>query len=177
MLDFIQPKIKVSAENLVFPNTSVTRYGLLVSYEKLRELGKSQSMWRNIVALYLYTAQVPIQTIADFLTLSPSRVRSIIRLARKKLFVLPTGYLKKPVRSSVNTQYSSEEIAAHRFYADAEEMRAAEHALSGMHMINAECVCIISAALLLGRASYDKASINMQDKQCPCSICRRNNGT
>ncbi|WP_298151064.1 hypothetical protein [Flavobacterium sp.] len=171
-LEFIKPQRKSSVDDLAFPDSGETHSALLVPYKKLRQLGNTQSMWRNIVALYLYSAQLPVSGIAEFLSLSQSRVRAIIRLARKRIFVLP-GYHQTPISIEGKQDFSTEEITAHRFMVNIAEMKAAEEALSYMNGIGFADTRVISAAMTVGREHFSKTSLEMQNAHCPCLLCER----
>lgn len=168
-LEFIQPKRpSIETDDLVFPQDCYHPH--LIAREALYSLGRSPSMWRNVVALYLRAAQVPVKDIAVFLSITPSRTSAVIALARKRIYAHRSGRRTAPF-DRTGKAFSENEIAAHYLRMDGEEMKAAEAALDAMLIGSGGRIHVISAALTLGRNSFLQAQESLQGVKCPCLRC------
>lgn len=100
------------------------------------------------------------------LGVSPSRINAVIRKTRR--FVINT-----PVRPAVldpDLAFTPPEIAAHDLEADALTMLEAEYALSRCF----DSLDVISAALKLGRRTFEQRRIALDGEECPCRVCQFN---
>lgn len=170
-LEFVKPKRpNITVENLVFPEDSQHPY--LVERSKLRSMAQSTSIWRNVVAMYLRGAQVPVKDIADILSITPSRTSAIISQARKRILTKAPSWHNKPPVSRRGAEFTPEEIAAHRLWMDEIEMIAAESALSAMFDAgNDQRVFVISLALTRGRERFKSARASVNGVVCTCLTC------
>lgn len=168
-LEFIQPKRpSIAVDDLVLPQGGYHPH--LISREALYTLGQSPSMWRNVVALYLRAAQVPVKDIAVFLSITPSRTSAVIALARKRIYAHRSARRAAPF-DRAGTAFSEDEITAHFLRMDGEEMKAAEAALDAMLIGSGGRIHVISSALTLGQTSFLQAQESLQGAKCPCPWC------